>query len=46
MPDEALFEYYDIHLCGLVVSNREEPEDQDEPDELELPLKSCYLYSN
>jgi hypothetical protein len=32
MPDEALFEYYDIHLTGLVVCNREPPE-PDEPDE-------------
>jgi len=39
MPDEALFEYYDIHLCGLVVSNRDEPEERDEPVEPELLLE-------
>ena len=38
MPDEALFEYYDIHLHGLVVSNRDEPEERDEPVEEQLPL--------
>jgi hypothetical protein len=27
-----LFDYYDMHLYGLVVDNREEPE-PDEPDE-------------
>lgn len=35
---EPLFEYYDIHLHGLVVSNREEPEEQEEPVEPELLL--------
>ena len=38
MPDEALFEYYDIHLSGLIVSNRDEPEEQEEPVEPVLPL--------
>jgi hypothetical protein len=36
---EPLFEYYDMPLHGMVVSNREEPEERDEPvEELELPL--------
>jgi len=39
MPNEALFEYYDMHLHGMVVSNRDEAEDRDEPAlEPELPL--------
>ena len=39
MPDETLFEYYNMPLHGMVVSNRDEPEDQGEPDEgLLLPL--------
>ena len=33
---EPLFEYYDMHLTGYVVDNRE-PE-QDEPDESEPEL--------
>lgn len=39
--DESLFEYYDIHLHGLVVSNADEV-DTDEPvDEPELPFFDC-----
>lgn len=38
MPDEALFEYFDIHLTGLVVSNRDEPEPDEPDDEPELLL--------
>jgi hypothetical protein len=37
MPDEALFEYYGIQLTGLVVSNRQE-DDQDDSDEQEPDL--------
>lgn len=32
MPDEPLFEYAGMELHGLVVSNREEPDTQDEPE--------------
>jgi len=33
--EQPLFEYYDIHLTGLVVSNREVPDqdDDDKPDD-------------
>lgn len=33
MLDEALFEYYDIHLEGEIVSNAVQPNEPDEPDD-------------
>lgn len=35
---EPLFEYYDIHLSGMVVSNREEADMEEPADEPELEL--------
>lgn len=38
MCEEPLFEYCGMHLTGLVVNNREEPDIEDAADEPELDL--------
>lgn len=38
MLAEPLFEYYDIHLAGLVVNNREEADIEEPVEEPELEL--------
>lgn len=39
MCEEPLFEYYDIHLHGLVVNNREVDDTEEEPlEEPELEI--------
>ncbi len=39
MCEEPLFEYYDIHLHGLVVDNREVADTEDTAEEPELELE-------